>query len=183
MSCQLQDNFYAQLKYYSAQQPNTPALIQMLTTWHQGGGSLPAGLGLDQIAYQRLLARHFPGMALSVTVASHLNHSERLPEWHDLCALLLNHHADEETESIAKIVASGCLGNNHLWQDLGLWSRAELSALLSRNFPRLAAGNTHNMKWKKFFYKQLCMQEGIYVCRAPSCAVCTDYHHCFGSEE
>jgi len=83
----------------------------------------------------------------------------------------------------ARIVAVGCLGSDHLWQDLGLWSRAELSALMERNFPTLAAKNVHNMKWKKFLYKQLCIAEGVYVCRAPSCEVCADYDACFGPED
>ncbi len=39
------------------------------------------------------------------------------------------------------------------------------------------------MKWKKFIYKQLCITEGIYTCRAPSCEVCADYADCFGPEE
>jgi nitrogen fixation protein NifQ len=38
------------------------------------------------------------------------------------------------------------------------------------------------MKWKKFLYRQLCLEEGIYVCRAPSCEVCKDYDLCFGPE-
>lgn len=41
--------------------------------------------------------------------------------------------------------------NGHLWQDLGLFNRGELSRLLATHFPTLAAGNTQNMKWKKPF--------------------------------
>ena len=48
------------------------------------------------------------------------------------------------------------------------------------NFRPLAEQNTKDMKWKKFLYKQLCIGEGIYVCRAPSCEVCVDYAACFG---
>jgi nitrogen fixation protein NifQ len=39
------------------------------------------------------------------------------------------------------------------------------------------------MKWKKFLYRQLCLEEGIYVCRAPSCDVCRDYDLCFARED
>jgi nitrogen fixation protein NifQ len=39
------------------------------------------------------------------------------------------------------------------------------------------------MKWKKFFYKQLCEREGVNACKAPSCAACDDYSKCFGSED
>jgi nitrogen fixation protein NifQ len=75
------------------------------------------------------------------------------------------------------------MGMDHLWQDLGVWSRKELSELLQRNFPTLAAKNTQDMKWKKFLYKQLCEQQGIHICRAPSCDVCVDYSKCFGAED
>jgi nitrogen fixation protein NifQ len=84
---------------------------------------------------------------------------------------------------MAGILVAACLGNDHLWQDLGLWSRRELSELMQRNFPELAARNDRDMKWKKFLYKQLCETEGIYTCRAPSCQECSDYEECFGPEE
>ena len=50
------------------------------------------------------------------------------------------------------------------------------------NFRTLAERNTQDMKWKKFLYKQLCISEGIYICRAPSCEVCVDYAACFAPE-
>lgn len=90
---------------------------------------------------------------------------------------------DETEQWLAEIIAAACLGMDHLWQDMGLWSRKELSDLLQRNFPALAVLNDRDMKWKKFLYKQLCDQQGIYVCRAPSCDVCADYNVCFGPEE
>ena len=75
------------------------------------------------------------------------------------------------------------MASDHLWQDLGLWSRQDLSALMADNFPALKAKNDRDMKWKKFLYKQLCNQEGIYTCRSPSCEVCADYQACFGPED
>ena len=48
--------------------------------------------------------------------------------------------------------------------------------------PGLARANTGDMKWKKFLYRRLCANEGIYVCPAPSCGVCKDYAKCFGPE-
>lgn len=83
---------------------------------------------------------------------------------------------------MASAVAAGCMGGDHLWQDLGLWCREELSALMGSNFPRLAAENVQHMKWKRFLYKQLCLREGVASCRAPSCQVCEDYRLCFGPE-
>lgn len=90
---------------------------------------------------------------------------------------------DDSETWLAEIVACACMGMDHLWQDMGLWSRKELSELMHRNFPALAQRNDRDMKWKKFLYKQLCEQEGIYVCRAPSCDVCSDYLNCFGPED
>ncbi len=84
--------------------------------------------------------------------------------------------------AMAEVLAIACLGDNHLWQDLQLGSRAELSQLFERHFPRLAARNTQHMKWKKFLYKQLCEREEIFVCKSPSCAVSSDYAQCFGPE-
>jgi nitrogen fixation protein NifQ len=84
---------------------------------------------------------------------------------------------------MAEIVSAGCMGDDHLWQDLGLWQRPDLSRLMLNNFKPLAERNDKDMKWKKFLYKQLCDAEGIYVCRAPSCEVCTDYDNCFGPED
>lgn len=111
----------------------------------------------------------------------------RADEVDDVRALLLD-HADPaagtpgEAAAMAETVAVACLGDNHLWQDLQLPSRAELSALMSHWFPALAAKNDRDMKWKKFLYKQLCEREEVFVCKAPSCAVCSDQPLCFGAE-
>lgn len=109
-------------------------------------------------------------------------------EVHDVRALLLD-HADPaagtaaEIAAVAETVAVACLGDNHLWQDLQLASRAELSALMAHWFPALKARNSGDMKWKKFLYKQLCERAEIPICKAPSCAVCSDLPQCFGPED
>ena len=38
------------------------------------------------------------------------------------------------------------------------------------------------MKWKKFFYRTICRDEGYTLCAAPSCAECEDFDNCFGEE-
>lgn len=109
----------------------------------------------------------------------------RADEVEDLVALLLD-HADgprEAAAAIAETLAVACLGDNHLWQDLQLGSRAELSALMTWWFPALVRKNSADMKWKKFLYKQLCEREQLFVCKAPSCAVCCDHALCFGPED
>lgn len=104
-------------------------------------------------------------------------------EVEDLQSLLLAHAAGPGRELLAGAVARGCLGENHLWQDLGLPQRQSLSRLLEEHFPRLWEKNSGNMRWKKFFYLQLCEQAEIRACRAPSCGVCAHMQECFGSEE
>ncbi|MCP5197187.1 MAG: nitrogen fixation protein NifQ [Gammaproteobacteria bacterium] len=167
--------------------PNDDLLARMLVTQTTGGGSLPTGLGLAPDAFDALLGRHFPGAPSLITPL------RPLPQWDprlveeldELVKLLQQHRArqDRSEQWLSVIVATGCMANDHLWQDLGLWSRQDLSDLMIRNFPTLAAKNDRDMKWKKFLYKQLCLQEGVYLCRAPSCAVCCDYSKCFGPEE
>lgn len=145
-------------------------------------------MGLDAAACERLLRRYFPGAdPVAVTVAASDGGCPALPadEFEDLYALLMVHRRDdsEEAQWLACTVATACLGNNHLWQDMGLPNRGVLSELLRRYFTTLYDKNTGNMKWKKFFYKQLCEQAEVNMCKAPSCKVCTDYASCFGPED
>jgi nitrogen fixation protein NifQ len=109
----------------------------------------------------------------------------REDEYEDVLALLLEFAADRDaaTLQLAEMIALACLGDNHLWQDLGLPSRKMLSDLMRENFPGLFLANSGNMRWKKFFYRELCRRAEISICRAPSCAVCTDLAVCFGNEE
>lgn len=123
----------------------------------------------------------------SVHPTLHARRATRDDEVTDLVALLLA-HADpaagsaDEAERVALTVAVASLGDNHLWQDLQLASRAELSALMRHWFPALVAKNSGDMKWKKFLYRELCKQAEILICKSPSCAVCTDRPLCFGPE-
>jgi nitrogen fixation protein NifQ len=99
--------------------------------------------------------------------------------------LLMEYRAapTEELEWLCHAVATAAMRNNHLWQDMGLPSRNVLSRLMLENFPALAARNVGDMKWKKFFYRQLCERAGVPVCKSPNCADCVDYAICFGREE
>jgi nitrogen fixation protein NifQ len=109
----------------------------------------------------------------------------REDEYEDVLALLLEHAADQEapTLRLAGIIALASLGENHLWQDLGLPSRKVLSDLMRENFPGLFLANSGNMRWKKFFYRELCRRAEVAICRSPSCAVCSEISVCFGAEE
>jgi nitrogen fixation protein NifQ len=171
----------------SASRANHVFLAKMFASWLSGQGALPARLGLSRDDFALLLQTYFPLMANELMAfrdaAEH--DPERLPEREDVLNLLLEYRAnvDKSENWIAEIVVAACMGLDHLWQDLGLWSRNELSEMLAVNFPGLALLNNRNMKWKKFLYKQLCERDGTFVCRAPSCDVCADYQKCFGPEE
>ena len=100
-------------------------------------------------------------------------------------SLLAMHAVDDsaETRWLTAMVARRAMQPNHLWQDLGLADRGALNELLRRFFPALHAGNTADMKWKKYFYRKLCESEGFVLCTAPSCRECADFDRCFGAED
>jgi nitrogen fixation protein NifQ len=178
------DRLYGELMSHASGLPNNELFAQMIASQMAGVGALPPGLGLNPVEFSVLLVRHFPGIDLHIRDAENTTGGREL-ERDDVFALLFEHRAGNDDSELwmARIVTAACMANDHLWHDLGLWSREYLSQLMMQNFPVLAAKNTRNMKWKKFLYKQLCEREGINACRAPSCEVCTDYQKCFGPED
>jgi len=58
-------------------------------------------------------------------------------------------------------IARASLQPGHLWRAMELDDRAELRALFDTHFPELAAGNTKDMRWKKYLYKKLCGWKGF----------------------
>lgn len=164
---------------------NDDLFARMLASQGQGASALPPGLGLIEADFLALIARHFPAAGVASAGSAARADAAREAERDDLSALLLAHRAEQDDSErwMAEIVACACMGADHLWQDLGLWSRVDLSRLMTQNFPALAAKNSRDMKWKKFLYKQLCERAAVPVCRAPSCEVCADYADCFGAED
>ena len=177
-----------------AAQPGTPATLALAgvlaQAWDRHGLHCLPLTGLDAHATQRLLAHWFPGAdaQLGLDWPQMADRPEpRSDEIDDLTSLLLPATAPEadpeHARAIAHALACASLGDNHLWQDLHLPSRQQLTELIATWFPVMAARNHSNMKWKKFFYRQLCEREEILICKSPSCAVCDDYRACFGAEE
>jgi nitrogen fixation protein NifQ len=165
---------------------NTELLARIYASWLVHQGALPDWLGLDPEMFMSMMQHHFPDYDLeSVPNPGRSLDLTRATESDDLFQLLMQSRTQGNQYEmwVAQIIVAACMGSDHLWQDLGLWTRDDLSRLMSFNFQLLAASNNRDMKWKKFLYKQLCAAEGVYVCRAPSCEVCTDYQDCFGSEE
>ena len=104
----------------------------------------------------------------------------------DTLAGLLEAHAaghGPATAWLARIVARRALEPGHLWQALGLADRGDLRFLLERHFPTLAARNVANMRWKKFFFRELCAGQGYVACLVPDCRDCSSQPECFGPED
>lgn len=161
-----------------------------------GLGCLPLNLGLQPELFQALFERHFPGMSEWLELnpgEAHLLETrsvmrDELSDMRDderveLVELLDEYRAAGVAPELSLIIATGCLGGDHLWRDLGFPNRTALSELMQYAYPELKALNDRDMKWKRFFYKQLCERGGGYVCRAPSCDQCSAYSDCFGPEE
>ena len=171
-----------------ARHPNDPAtlafagvIIQSLQSSRQ-----PLIRGLTEERFRNLLDTYFPGLECrNGTPGEHDQPLFAHDEFDDIVALLLAHRAqgDEMELWLAHAVATAAMGENHLWQDMGLPNRKVLSALMQKHFPSLAALNAKDMKWKKFFYRQLCEQAGVLICKSPHCAECCDYRICFGPED
>ncbi|XSG84964.1 MAG: nitrogen fixation protein NifQ [Methylohalobius sp. ZOD2] len=166
--------------------PNDDLFARILASRACGQGVLPSGLGLTPGNYARMIARHFPGLDWPMPDFGDRDKArEEALLLDDLRRLLLSFRAGRDLSEcwLADTVAAGCMGSDHLWQDLGLGCRADLSRLIGINFPGLSQRNDKDMKWKKFLYKQLCVLEDLNLCRAPSCEECSDYGNCFGPED
>ena len=146
------------------------------------GGSLQNATGLAQGDLNELVAEVFPKAA----------------SWRFLGGAKVERSADERClvdlltacatsrtkfeARLAVMMARRAQRPNHLWQDLGLSSRRDLSELMTRHFAPLARRNAQDMKWKKFFYRAICAEASYALCSAPSCAECDDFNTCFGEE-
>jgi nitrogen fixation protein NifQ len=108
------------------------------------------------------------------------------PEEVELIRDILLAHLSSAGESgrwLSAMIARRALEPNHLWEDLGLRNRGELTRLMGRHFASLAQRNDKNMRWKRFIYRQMCENDGFVMCATPICANCADYNSCFGAEE
>jgi len=146
-------------------------------------GRRPLIRGLAESDFQRLLAAFFPGAALhngDPGVAA-----PPPDEFEELLELLLEFRREpsEILTWLSQAIADAAMRDNHLWQDLGLPNRPLLSQLMATCFPALAALNVGDMKWKKFFYRQLCERAAVPICKSPNCADCVDVADCFGHGE
>jgi nitrogen fixation protein NifQ len=148
------------------------------------GTALSEGTGLTDAALRGTIAAVFPH---AVRVLDDLGGCNELfvPEDERSLRELLMRFSSHRTPfqfHLAALIARRAMRPNHLWQDLGLRNRGELSALMRRHFQPLADRNVNDMKWKKFLYRMICRDEGFRLCTAPSCSECGDFAVCFGDE-
>lgn len=159
-------------------------LASILAAAAMEGGALAERAGLAEHELAALLTRHFP--LIQIKGLSSLSRSGQAEDDETAMVrdLLLAQRSTEGDVSLwlAAMVARRAMEPNHLWEDLGLRERSELTRLLTRHFGPLAARNTKNMKWKRFFYRMLCEDDGFVMCTTPVCTQCNDFDLCFGEE-
>ena len=145
------------------------------------GRSLSETLGLDRSGMARLADAFFPH-AKPVLLERMTDAPVIWAAEEEILLDLLSRMSTARTGYqlvLAAIITRRCQCPNHLWQDLGLRDRSELSRLMQRHFAPLKARNAFDMKWKKFLYKTICRDEGYGLCTSPTCGECDDYQHCF----
>ncbi|WP_408279382.1 nitrogen fixation protein NifQ [Paraburkholderia sediminicola] len=140
-------------------------------------------LGLPQPAWRALLERHFVHAPASLPALPPVDTSEHAAFVETLHALLLTYASaavdTNDARCLASIVAHACLRPDHLWRDLGLAGREEVTWMLTRYFPTLVVLNVDNLRWKKFLAQQRALSLGLQPGPAPGCPGCEDYGHCF----
>ena len=181
----------------AAEEP-TPALqafagVMSLAPQRRGIYRMPiAGIKADELV--ELVSSRFPAArALLPTLlawheegrSAERQGLDKFDEFEELLTLLIAHQPSggREARWLAGAVATAAMSDNHLWQDLGLANRGVLNELMQTHFTALKLKNSGDMKWKKFFYRQLCEVAEVPICKSPSCAQCCDYPVCFGAEE
>ncbi|WP_315781765.1 MULTISPECIES: nitrogen fixation protein NifQ [unclassified Bradyrhizobium] len=149
-------------------------------------GALAERAGLSTVELIALLAQLFPAAAIDSTWLP-INGAAPAPDDDEIVMvrdlLVAQRSTDGDVSRwLAAMVARRAMEPNHLWEDLGLRERSELSRLLLRHFGPLASRNTRNMRWKRFFYRMLCEDDGFVMCTTPVCTQCNDFALCFGEE-
>ncbi|WP_083254168.1 nitrogen fixation protein NifQ [Pandoraea sp. ISTKB] len=146
-----------------------------------------ARLGLSGAALTQLLRRHFSPVsehwqacAAALPTPAWASNAMFVVEMREM----LRRRADPilhpmDAADMATILATACLRPDHLWRDLGLTGRDDVTALLTHFFPSLVLENTENLRWKRFL-AQVCAQAyGRAPAPAPGCPGCEAYGECY----
>jgi nitrogen fixation protein NifQ len=146
-----------------------------------GQGPLTERLGLSGAAIARLRDAYAPFTDLPDL---DLPAPPRPADEEAIATLILWRAGDTSDAArwLAAILARRAMETRHLWQDCGLPSREALSGLIARHLPGLARANNANMRWKKFFYRQICSDAAFSLCLSPSCDDCEERAACFAPD-
>lgn len=159
-------------------------LASILAAGVMEGGRLFEKVGLSSDELAALLKKNFPSVRIKgddLLLGSKRDDNDEVTMVRDL--LLAQRSTEGDTGRwLAAMIARRVMEPNHLWADLGLRDRGELSRLLNRHFGPIARRNVKNMRWKRFFYRTLCEDDGLILCTTPVCTECKDFNHCFGDE-
>ena len=159
-------------------------LASILSVAAMEGGVLADRAGLPAAELADLIEQQFPSARSVVPVRCEASGPGEDEEVAMVRELLLGRRSTEGDVGrwLAAMVARRSMEPNHLWEDLGLRDRTELTRLLDRHFAPIASRNTKNMRWKRFFYRSLCEDDGFVMCSTPVCTQCSDFERCFGDE-
>lgn len=176
----------------SEQDPALRWCLELLVRQRSGYGILGEALQLEAVDYQALCALSgddTPGLEFYPLQQEQLKakllklQKQRRDDEYQELYQWLKEYQKPSCWDIACIVASASMGFHHLWQDLGLVERPRLGMLMRECFFELSDLNQPPMRWKKFFYRQLCLLHGALVCRSPSCSECSSYSECFAQDD
>ncbi|WP_028218274.1 nitrogen fixation protein NifQ [Paraburkholderia oxyphila] len=144
-------------------------------------------LGLSAHALTALAQRHFTADAVvpllhlahqaPVVDAKHAAFVASMREF--LIGLAAPDVDAADAQCLATILAHACLRPDHLWRDLGLSGRDDVTQMLSRFFPEVVARNREGLRWKKLLARELAWATGGVPGPAPGCPGCEDFGFCF----
>ncbi|SDC08091.1 nitrogen fixation protein NifQ [Paraburkholderia lycopersici] len=165
--------------------PRTPDawLFARLVAAREVRGEL-ALLGLSRSQLEALGARHFVGApsegAQHALFVANAEHAAFAAAMHGFLVSLAAPQADPgDVRCLAAIIARACLRPDHLWRDLGLRGRDDVTRMLERFFPEVVARNAEGLRWKKLLARELAQATGAAPGPAPGCPGCEDFGFCF----
>ena len=165
--------------------PRTPDawLFARLVAAREVRGELPL-LGLSQAQLDALAGRHFvsavprgPLQTHVITDAAHATFGAAMRGF--LISLAAPYTDPDDAGCLATIIAHACLRPDHLWRDLGLRGRDDVTRMLERFFPEAVARNVEGLRWKKLLARELALETGTRAGPAPGCPGCEDFGFCF----
>lgn len=158
-------------------------LASILALASSEGGRLATQAGLTEAELAGLFSYCFPARRIE-SRGEDVGNLVDADEIEMVRELLLENRSSEGDcgRWLAAMIARRAMEPNHLWEDLGLRDRSELTRLIARHFAPLARRNDKNMRWKRFIYRMMCEDDGFVMCSTPVCTNCADYELCYGAE-